>query len=94
MVDDDRWIAAKRLRLMKKRCKKFCRHTYGKARSALSAMILGAQDIIIIRKSKKNCNISKIVVAISHPDQWGFWEWPGQNTSVGVSPETFLLLQA
>jgi hypothetical protein len=38
------------------------------------------------------CNISKIVIAISHPDQWGFWEWLGQNTSVGVSPETFLLL--
>jgi hypothetical protein len=28
-----------------------------------------------------------------HPDQWGFGEWLGQNTSVGVSPETFLLLQ-
>jgi hypothetical protein len=46
----------------------------------------------VIRKSKKkNCNLSKIVIAISHPDQWGFWEWLGQNTSVGVSPETFLL---
>jgi hypothetical protein len=46
----------------------------------------------VIRKSKKTCNISKIVIAISHPDQWGFWEWLGQNTSVGVSPETFLVL--
>jgi hypothetical protein len=21
----------------------------------------------------------KIVIAISHPDQWGFWEWLGQT---------------
>jgi hypothetical protein len=26
------------------------------------------------------------------PDTHHFWEWLGQNTSVGVSPETFLLL--
>jgi hypothetical protein len=23
-------------------------------------------------KAKQNCNISKVVIAISHPDQWGF----------------------
>jgi hypothetical protein len=27
----------------------------------------------------KKCNISKIVIAISHPDQWDFWEWLGQT---------------
>jgi hypothetical protein len=35
---------------------------------------------------------SKIVIAISHPDQWGFWEWLGQTPRVGVSPKTSLLL--
>jgi hypothetical protein len=30
-------------------------------------------------KVKKSCNISKIVTAISHPDQWGLWEWLGQT---------------
>jgi hypothetical protein len=30
-------------------------------------------------KAKNNYNTSKIVIAISHPDQWGFWEWLGQT---------------
>jgi hypothetical protein len=30
-------------------------------------------------KEKKDCNINKAVIAISHPDEWGFWEWLGQT---------------
>jgi hypothetical protein len=36
--------------------------------------------------------LHKVSRGAHYPDQWGFWEWLGQNTSVGVSPETFLLL--
>jgi hypothetical protein len=36
--------------------------------------------------------LSGQAIVHSYPDQWGFWEWLGQNTLVGVSPETFLLL--
>jgi hypothetical protein len=39
-----------------------------------------------IRKSKK-CNISKVVIAISHPDQWGFWEWLGQSPRLVLVPK-------
>jgi hypothetical protein len=30
-------------------------------------------------KAKKKRKIKKVVVAISHPDQWGFGEWLGQT---------------
>jgi hypothetical protein len=36
----------------------------------------------------KSCNISKIVIAISHPDQWGFWEWLGQTPRSRSFPTT------
>jgi hypothetical protein len=35
----------------------------------------------------KKCNISKIVIAISHPDQWGFWEWLGQTPRLVYVPK-------
>jgi hypothetical protein len=28
---------------------------------------------------KKDYSINEVVIAISHPDQWGFWEWLGQT---------------
>jgi hypothetical protein len=31
------------------------------------------------KEKTKQGNISTIVIAISHPDQWGFWEWLGQT---------------
>jgi hypothetical protein len=43
-------------------------------------------------KVKKNCNISRVVIAIFHPDQWGVFGVARANTAVGVSSETFLLL--
>jgi hypothetical protein len=32
-------------------------------------------------------NISRVVVAISHPDQWGFWEWLGQTSRLVQVPK-------
>jgi hypothetical protein len=36
------------------------------------------QRVPISALCTKKCNISKFVIAISHPDQLGFWEWLGQ----------------
>jgi hypothetical protein len=33
----------------------------------------------VTRKSKKEKIASNGAIAISHPDQWGFWEWLGQT---------------
>jgi hypothetical protein len=38
-------------------------------------------------KYKKDCNINKNVIAISHPDQWGFGEWLGQTPRLVLVPK-------
>jgi hypothetical protein len=37
-----------------------------------STLCLGGCQRVIRKSKKKDCNINEVVIAISHPDQWGF----------------------
>jgi hypothetical protein len=40
-------------------------------------IVVGVREQYV--KVKNNFIKNKVVIANSHPDQWGFWEWLGQT---------------
>jgi hypothetical protein len=66
-----------RLRLLIARLCKSARQPQVRSGLIPHSALVGVRELY--GKAKTTCSLSKVVIAISHPDQWGFWEWLGQT---------------